>query len=93
MQFDDSFSDRCKESVTKNVKLMLQSEPHFRPSAAAMLEEFSCNFELTQQEPPENVHIHRVFNQDSESAESMRKISSLQGKEYKKNVSNIGHRL
>lgn len=93
MPFDNSFGDNCKETITRNVNLMLQIEPRSRPSAETLIAEFSYNLELTQSPPPENVHIHRVFNEYPQLVESMRYesmvlMSSLQGNASKKSLSN-----
>lgn len=47
-EWDGSFSEQCKQSIKRNVGLMLTVEPSERPSATLLLEEFSRLFDITR---------------------------------------------
>jgi len=52
LQLDEYFDDQDKESITKNVALMLHADYTLRPSATDLLAEFSQNFQVIQKAAP-----------------------------------------
>ena len=46
--FDDYFSNRCKESISESVNLMLRIDSSTKPSTADILEKSEFNFGLAQ---------------------------------------------
>ena len=67
---DEYFSDQCKETITRNITLMLQIDSTLRPSAMYLLEEFSRNFQITHVQPHHNVQIHQDFHETPQSQQS-----------------------
>jgi hypothetical protein len=82
MSLDEYFSDQCRETITRNITLMLRIEPALRPSAVELLEEFCQNFQMTCAQPFNNVQIHYDFKENpqlQQSKEISGLNSSLQG--------------
>jgi serine/threonine protein kinase len=52
---DESFSEHCKDSITKSFVCMLKVEPVSRPSAEYLFEEFSRNYQFPQVPAVESV--------------------------------------
>jgi len=61
---DEGFSDRCKETVTRNIVIMLQIDFSARPSATDLLEEFTRNFQSSQFQPQVVVQIDHIFHEN-----------------------------
>jgi serine/threonine protein kinase len=63
---DDNFSTECKETIGRNIALMLEINSILRPSATYLLEEFSRNFQITRTQRQRNVQIHHDFHEISQ---------------------------
>jgi ankyrin repeat protein len=59
---DESFGERCKESVTKNILWMLRIEASERPSARELFDEFQRSFRDTRDQCHYGLQIHRDFH-------------------------------
>ena len=80
---DEYFSDRCKETIASNIVTILQCDPSPIPSAPDLLEIFTRNFESTQGQSPQIVHIHQAFD-ETHRITSEQLTPSLDGKDPRK---------
>jgi hypothetical protein len=61
VNFCEDIDDNYKESITKNVLIMLQINHSLRPSAANLCHEFSSNFDSIRVESNDTVQIHEIL--------------------------------
>jgi serine/threonine protein kinase len=61
---DEDIGDKYKESIIRNILIMLQIDYSLRPSVADLLTEFSSNFESIQVESSDTVQIHEILPGD-----------------------------
>jgi len=59
---DEDIGDEYKESITRNILVMLQIEYSLRPSVTDLLTEFSSNFGSIQVKPSDTVQIHEILS-------------------------------
>ena len=59
----ESFSQQCKEAISRNIRSMLGLTSSSRPSAAALENEFVRNFGSNEALPHPSVHIRQSFHQ------------------------------
>jgi serine/threonine protein kinase len=61
---DEDIGDEYKESIIRNILIMLQIDYSLRPSAADLLIEFSSIFQSIQVESSDTVQIHEILPGD-----------------------------
>jgi serine/threonine protein kinase len=59
--FGEDIGDDYKENITRNILIMLQIEFASRPSAADLLQEFTCNFQSIQVHHDSAAQIHQIL--------------------------------